>query len=81
MDNPQKFDYYMLISLVDSIYKIVSKNTCKKAEKSSWSSHRCKTFSFSKEKRPIGESVVVTNEVTEEVREKKGECIIFKVDF
>jgi len=80
VDNPQGLEEYRPISLVESLYKIISKILSKRMQKVLHKIIDKKQSAFIKD-RSILDSVVVINEVIEEVRRKKGKCIIIKADF
>jgi len=72
VDNPQSIDEYRPISLVGSVYKIISKFLAKRLQKILHKVINIKQSAFI-ENRGSLDKVVVANEVVDEVRRKKGE--------
>jgi len=80
VDNPQSMDEYRPISLIGSVYKIISKILAKRLQKILHKVIDIKHSTFV-ENRGLLDSVVVANEVVDEVKRKKENCIIVKVNF
>jgi len=80
VDNPQQLGDFRPISLVGCLYKIVSKLLSIKLKKvlSKVIDLRQSTFLEGSE---LLDSVLVTNEVLDEIRKKKKSCVFFKVDY
>jgi len=80
VDNPQGLDEYRPISLVGSMYEIISKILSKRLQKVLYKIIDNKQSAFI-EGKGILDSVVAVNEVIDEVRRKKESCIILKTNF
>jgi len=77
VDNPQQLDDFRPISLVGCLYKIISKVLSLRLKKviSKLIDYRQSTLL---EGRGLLDSVLVANEVLEDVKRKKKNCIVFK---
>jgi len=80
IDNPQQLSDFRPISLVGCLYKIVSKVLSLQLKKVMSKLIDSRQSSFLKG-RGILDSVLVANEVLEEVKRRKKRCVYFKVDY
>ena len=78
-EDPQGLEEYMPISLMENVYNIISKILSKRMQKVLHKIIDQKQFTFI-ENRGLLDSVVLVNEVVNEVRRIKGKCTIIKVD-
>jgi len=79
-DNPQQLSDYKLISLVGCVYKIVSKVLAIRLKKVINKVIDIRQSTFLKG-WGLSDSVLVVNEVLEEMKRKKKSCVFFKVDY
>jgi len=80
IDNPQQLSDFRLISLVGCLYKIVSKFLSLRMKKVISKLIDTRQSDFL-EGRGLLDSVLVANEVLEEVKRRKKSCVHFKVDY
>jgi hypothetical protein len=78
--SPHKICDFRLISLLGSLYKLVSKVLAKRLGKVMDSIISKNQLAFIKG-RHLADGVVVVNEVVDLAKRTKKECVIFKVDF
>jgi len=78
--NPQLLNDFRSISLVEIVYKIVSKILCSRLKRVLDKVIDPGKSAFL-EGRGLLDSVVVANETLEEVKRNKKECVVFKVEY
>jgi len=78
--NPQHLNDFRPISLVGCVYKIVSKILSSRLKRVLNKVIDLRQSAFL-EGRGLLDSVLVVNETIEEVKRKKKECVVFKVDY
>jgi len=78
--NPQQLNDFTPISLVGCVYKIISKILSSRLKRVLNKVIDPRQSAFL-EGRGLLDSVLVANETLEEVKRKKKECVVFKVDY
>jgi len=80
VDNPRQLGEFRPISLVECLYKIISKVLYLRLKNVISKVIDVRQSAFF-EGRGLLDSVLVPNEVLEEMKRKKRSCILFKVDY
>ncbi|GKV25367.1 hypothetical protein SLEP1_g34816 [Rubroshorea leprosula] len=79
-ENPQGIEEYRPISLIDCMYKILAKVLADRLSRVLYTIIGENQSAFI-EGRQLVDSVVVANEAIDEVRKRKSQCFVFKIDF
>ncbi|GKU99946.1 hypothetical protein SLEP1_g12720 [Rubroshorea leprosula] len=79
-ENPQGIEEYRPISLIGCMYKILAKVLANRLSRVLNTIIGENQFAFI-EGRQLVDSVVVANEAIDEVRKRKSQCFVFKIDF
>jgi len=80
VDSPQRLNDFRPISLVGSLYKILSKVLANRLRMVIGKVISDTQFAFVKD-RQILDGILIANEVVDEARKMKKELLLFKVDF